>query len=282
MAKLRDGRKPGWFWADNRIIDEYGARIGANGIAVYVCLARHASTSRTAFPSFTMLATKIGMHRRTVIRVVRILIELGLIEVSRQADKSGRYLANTYRLLDPPEPDLFERTKDVEAADNTMPSCPQSLGSDTGASDCGPLASDCGPLALKRTRTKEQDQEEQDTESTVSKREDKPQPPSTDFELSAHWLAQQWCFLLTRKRLGTPRDLPADVADEMAELLRLGVRAESIRAEIEDPTRHRGEHLWQFLERLKRNCRVNSHRAESIMDKLLRINSEMSESTNGH
>lgn len=87
---------------------------------------------------------------------------------------------------------------------------------------------------------------------------EKPPRPPPDFALSAEGLAQQWCFVLTRKRLRGPADLPDDVAPGMAELIRLGVPAEAIRAEIVNG-RDKSEQLWQFRERLKRNHGVDGY-----------------------
>lgn len=71
------------------------------------------------------------------------------------------------------------------------------------------------------------------------------------FDLTAEGLAQEWCFYLTRRKAGAPRDSPIDVAVEMAELLRLGIRPEAIRNAITADNRDRSEPLWTFRDRLK-------------------------------
>jgi hypothetical protein len=68
--------------------------------------------------------------------------------------------------------------------------------------------------------------------------------------LTAQGLARLWCSLCTRRRNGRPKDAPADVAGELAELLRLGHRPEVLRDAILDEWRDRGEYFWQFKERL--------------------------------
>ncbi len=79
-----------------------------------------------------------------------------------------------------------------------------------------------------------------------------PAPPE------ASELANEWCFYLTRKRLGSPRDSPLDMAAEFAELIRLGHDPQAIRAEIVRKDRDRGEHFWQFKTRLTRNAGADS------------------------
>ncbi len=70
------------------------------------------------------------------------------------------------------------------------------------------------------------------------------------FVLSAAGLGQQWCFYLTRKRLGVVRDSPLDMAAEFAELIRLGHAPQKLQAAIAEKCRDRGEHFWQFKERI--------------------------------
>lgn len=83
------------------------------------------------------------------------------------------------------------------------------------------------------------------------KEEEPPNPPNgVHFALTAQGLAQAWCFYLTRKRHGAPRDSPLDMAGEFAELLRLGHTPEALQAALLDGKRDRGEHFWQFKERL--------------------------------
>jgi hypothetical protein len=75
-------------------------------------------------------------------------------------------------------------------------------------------------------------------------------PRSRDFELTAPGLAQEWCFFLTRKRHGSPKDSVPDMTSEFDELIRLGIDPAKIRVALRDPQRDRGEHFWQFKARL--------------------------------
>jgi hypothetical protein len=40
--EVRSERRPGWFWIDNEVIDNFGSVIGVAGVAVYCALARNA------------------------------------------------------------------------------------------------------------------------------------------------------------------------------------------------------------------------------------------------
>lgn len=66
---------------------------------------------------------------------------------------------------------------------------------------------------------------------------------------SPEGLAQLWCFHLTRRKLGGPRDLPQDIAPEMANLIDMGIHPARIRTEILRKGRDRSEYMWNFRQR---------------------------------
>jgi hypothetical protein len=74
-----------------------------------------------------------------------------------------------------------------------------------------------------------------------------------DFALTPAGLAQEWCFLLARRKLGTPGDFEPDVADQFAELVRLGYAAGALLAAVRDPRRDRTEPFWEFRDRVKKS-----------------------------
>ncbi len=70
---------------------------------------------------------------------------------------------------------------------------------------------------------------------------------------SSGWLARKWCMQLTRRdNWKRPADSEAKAEASFAELIRLGITADAIDAEL-DSERDRDEQIWQFRERLKRN-----------------------------
>jgi len=96
---LRDGRQRGWFHIDNALLDDFGARIGVYGVAVYATLARHADAQGVCFPSYQGIANKLAVSRRQIIRTVAVLVECGLIRVQTRC-APGKRPQNVYVLTD--------------------------------------------------------------------------------------------------------------------------------------------------------------------------------------
>lgn len=89
---IRDHRRPGWWWASNEIIDVYGPRLGANGIAVYAVLARHANNrSQTCWPGLKRITALLAIGRNQVIEAISTLEAAGLVQVERQLGKGNLY-----------------------------------------------------------------------------------------------------------------------------------------------------------------------------------------------
>lgn len=97
--RVRDARKPGWFWIDNDLLDQHGAAIGSTGIAVYAALARYADSSGECYPATATLARITGLSRATVSATLGALVERQIVAVTRTA---GR--VNVYHLLSFPQP----------------------------------------------------------------------------------------------------------------------------------------------------------------------------------
>lgn len=96
---IKDGRKPGWHWADNKIIDAYGAKLKPYGLAIYYALCRHANQNGECWPSYTTLAEETGMSRDKAMRTVKELLKLKLIEKqTRQYARKGP-ASNLYILV---------------------------------------------------------------------------------------------------------------------------------------------------------------------------------------
>jgi|SRR5579862_2562651 len=80
--EVRDIREAGFFWLDNEIIDKYGSRIGAYGLAVYAVLSRHSqnSTQRVSL-SQRDIGGILDISQDRTRRSLSDLVELGLIRV---------------------------------------------------------------------------------------------------------------------------------------------------------------------------------------------------------
>lgn len=98
---IKDGRKPGWHWADNEIIKSYGSLLGPYGLALYYALCRHADKDTgECWPSYATLAKETGMSRRRAIEVMKRLVKLELVSKAPREDDAGDATSNLYTLLD--------------------------------------------------------------------------------------------------------------------------------------------------------------------------------------
>jgi hypothetical protein len=79
---VRDQRQPGWFHVDNEIIDQYGQKLGAYGVAVYCVLSRHAKRGDERVNlSARDVAALLGISQDRVRKSLADLAEAGLIDL---------------------------------------------------------------------------------------------------------------------------------------------------------------------------------------------------------
>ena len=100
---IKDGRKRNWWWARNEIFDQWGPILKSNGLAVYLCLCRHANNRAECWPSFQRIARECGIHRTTVIKNIKLLESYQLICSESRLSNSGDPDTNTYTILDIPK-----------------------------------------------------------------------------------------------------------------------------------------------------------------------------------
>jgi DNA-binding Lrp family transcriptional regulator len=103
LFKVRDKRNRGWFWIENEYFNGFGKILGANAIAVYVCLCRHADNEQKCFPSQKEIAKELKLGERTVREIIRAFQKYKIIEIERTRTSKGKWLHNTYWLLDKTE-----------------------------------------------------------------------------------------------------------------------------------------------------------------------------------
>jgi hypothetical protein len=97
---LVDQRDPGFFIVDDEVIDEYGAKIGPLGIAVYNVLVKHANKfGASCFPSYQTIADKLGISRNSAMKGVEILVAEKLVRKDRREDSTGAPKSNDYKIL---------------------------------------------------------------------------------------------------------------------------------------------------------------------------------------
>lgn len=148
---LRDGRQRGWFHIDNALLDDFGAAIGAYGVAVYAALARHADAKGVCFPSYQGIADKLGISRRQVIRTVAVLVERGLIRVQTRRPP-GKRPQNVYVLTD----DWCTKGTDARAAPSSgAEASPMNGDRDAPVTETHPVGDREAPQLVTEMHSKE-------------------------------------------------------------------------------------------------------------------------------
>src|SRR5262249_1496104 len=92
----------GWFHIDNVIIDHYASIIGTSALGLYCALARYGNNdTRICYPSYSTLAKKLKMSRKTIKRNIELLQHHKLIRVEARTSNNGDADSNLYVLLQP-------------------------------------------------------------------------------------------------------------------------------------------------------------------------------------
>jgi hypothetical protein len=94
-----ESRRTYTFYVDDAVLDRYGPRLGVYGIAVYVYLVRRAK-QRRAFPSYKTIGAALGISRDKALKTVHMLVELGLVSITRRTSAAGDPDSNLYEITD--------------------------------------------------------------------------------------------------------------------------------------------------------------------------------------
>jgi Helix-turn-helix domain len=101
---------------DNILMDEYGEKIGAIGIAIYNALSRYADRQTgICYPCIGTIAKKLKLGRTTVKKYLRILLKEDLIAIASRYSSEGDPTSNSYLLLDPTPEKVALRRRQREA-----------------------------------------------------------------------------------------------------------------------------------------------------------------------
>lgn len=129
------------------------------------------------------------------------------------------------------------------------------------------LCSVRAPPSANQEQELEQEQElKQETTALPS-----PKPPE-DFEMTAEGLSNAWCFYCTRRIRGGPRDLPADMVRDFAELNRHGLSYQVLLQEVLRESRDRGEQFFHFRDRLLKQHK--NGKRETTLERVQRLEAE--------
>jgi hypothetical protein len=154
---VRDQRKPGHHWADNEVIDDFGASIGPFGYAVYMYICRHAGNrDGRCYKRQRDVAEAFGMSRHTVLRAIETLIEQGLVGKEDTPGKPCIYLVlevpKRLRNLPPTAATPTAVSGNHLSPTATTPVAASNTHLSPTATDLSPTATD---LSLTATRNKE-------------------------------------------------------------------------------------------------------------------------------
>jgi hypothetical protein len=82
---------------DNAIIDKVADTIGIYGLGIYLAIKRHLNQKTgDCFPSYKTIARKLGIDRGTVIRYVKKLKAVGLVDPEWRFKEDGSHASNQY------------------------------------------------------------------------------------------------------------------------------------------------------------------------------------------
>lgn len=96
MDKGKDARNPGWFWADNKIVDVQAAKIGIHAFAVYMVLVRYLNGDEECWPSSAAIAKTLGISKRTVVTAIQTLAAENLIGITPRGQSGKGQISNLY------------------------------------------------------------------------------------------------------------------------------------------------------------------------------------------
>lgn len=108
--QVQDRRKRGYFTLDNILLDAYGKKLKAHGIAVYCALARFANQDQECWPSRRAIHERTGVSLPQINRELNKLVALNLITITPQFNEAGDQTSNLYTLLDIVDPLITQIT----------------------------------------------------------------------------------------------------------------------------------------------------------------------------
>lgn len=98
--QVRDLRRKHFFQVDDAYLNGFARICGTAATCVYFALCRHANKEQESWPSITLIAEKLAMSSRTVVRAIKTLEAHQIIGVVRGKDEKQRQRVNVYVMLD--------------------------------------------------------------------------------------------------------------------------------------------------------------------------------------
>lgn len=108
MRRVIDKRNKEKFQVDDAYLNGMAKICGWQGTIVYTSLCRHASKEQESFPSIRLMAEQHNVGRNTILKGIENLQSRNVISVEKTRSKLGKWLNNTYILLDKSEWDYTQ------------------------------------------------------------------------------------------------------------------------------------------------------------------------------
>lgn len=100
MKRIIDSRKKEKFMVDDAYLNGQAKLCGHQATIAYISLCRHASKDQECFPSIKLMAEEHAVSTKTIQRGLKKLEERNVIKIGKKRTKDGKWLNNTYTLLD--------------------------------------------------------------------------------------------------------------------------------------------------------------------------------------
>ena len=124
---LRDGRIKNWFYLENDLLDRQDLTIYEK--TVYIVIARYVNSENKAFPSYETIAKKGSMAKVQAMRVVKSLVQKGLLRKESRRNKNNKgSTSNLYTLLNPKTKDKNNNNKNRGVSGRYPGGIPQITG----------------------------------------------------------------------------------------------------------------------------------------------------------
>jgi DNA-binding MarR family transcriptional regulator len=97
----------GWLWMPKSVIREFGKELGVTGLAVYTVLRSYPNNAGITRVSLRKIAEELSCDKNTVLKAIRKLAALGLIDVRSEPGTKTRIIFNT--------PESSEKTQGAQS-----------------------------------------------------------------------------------------------------------------------------------------------------------------------
>ena len=98
--RIMDKRIKEKFMMDDAYLNGQARVCGWQATLAYNSLCRHVNTDQVSFPSITLMAEELDVSRDTVMKGIENLAKYHVIEIKRSRTKKGKWLNNSYILID--------------------------------------------------------------------------------------------------------------------------------------------------------------------------------------